>query len=308
MKHCYALFAFLVSLLVTSGCGLGLCVNGWCNVGITCPTNYLVVGSNTDVLVSKAFCVAKYEMKILGDDNGNQAYSAAFVADSRVSGTPWVNINRNQSITECQALGAGYDLISNAQWQAVAREIELVQTAGVYLNWSNGSTSGANAISRGHTDSGPSNALAASIDSDPCFGTTNTNCANNAHPDFTQKRTHFLSGGEVIWDVAGNVWEWVKQDIVAGPPYEGGNNFISQQPWTSDLNHPEMWGPFANYTTKSSGEYGGLGYGFLGVSAGAVIRGGDLFNGIGSGVFSANLNNGPLSSGTTVGFRCVVAP
>ena len=275
--------------------------------GITCPTNYLAVGPNTDVLVSDAFCVAKYEMKILGDDNGNQGYSAAFVADSRVSGTPWTRINRNQSITECQALGAGYDLISNAQWQALAREIELAQNAGTYLNWSNGSTSGANALNRGHSDGAPSSALAASLDSDPCFGTTNVNCANNTHADFTQKRTHTLSSGEVIWDVAGNVYEWVKVDIVAGPPHEGGNNYISQQPWTTGLNHPEMWGPFGNYTSKNSGAYGGLGYGYLGYSAGAVLRGGSWDFVTGSGVFHAVLYYGPLDSSTALGFRCVSA-
>jgi hypothetical protein len=409
MKRGCALFAFLVLLLVTSGCGLGLCVNESCTVGvsslnltakwqrldaswssaarasgyllvrnagsavswsptqgqvytagqtvgsnhvvvfsgvgttasdtsltngatyhyqvfsynsayqytagatasgipgITCPTNYLAVGPNTDVLVSDAFCVAKYEMKILGDNNGAQAYSAAFVADSRVSGTPWVQINRNQSITECQALGAGYDLISNAQWQAVAREIELAQTAGVYLNWSNGATSGANALNRGHSDSAPVSALAASLDSDPCFGTGQVSCANNAHSDFTQKRTHTLASGEVIWDVAGNVFDWVKQDIVAGPPYEGADNYISQQPWTSGLNHPEMWGPFGNYSAKNSGEYGGLGYGLLGSSAGAVFRGGGSSLGASSGVFYAALVYVPLFSDPNVGFRCVSA-
>jgi formylglycine-generating enzyme required for sulfatase activity len=279
--------------------------------GITCPTNYLAVGPNTDVLVSEAFCVSKYEMKILGDDNGSQAYSAAFVADSRASGTPWVMIDRNQAITECQALGAGYDLISNAQWQALAREIELAQSAGVFLNWSNGSTSGANALNRGHSDNGPSNALAASLDSDPCFGTGQASCANNTNADFTQKRTHTLSSGEVIWDVAGNVYEWVKNDIAPGPPYEGnvvtGNNHISQQPWTTGLNRPEMWGPFGNYTAKNSGEYGGLGYGNLGYSAGAVFRGGVWADGNVSGVFSAHLDGGPLDSVTNIGFRCVWA-
>ncbi len=309
MKHRYALFAFLVLLLITSSCGRGLCVNGWCSVGITCPTNYLAVGRNTDVLVSKAFCVAKYEMKILANDDGNQVYSAAFVADSRASGTPWVNITRDQAITECQALGAGYDLISNPQWQAVAREIELAQVAGTYLNWSNGSTSGANALNRGHSDNGPGNALAASLDSDPCFGTGNVSCANNAAADFTQKRTHTLASGETIWDVAGNVWDWVKQDIVAGPPYEGGSAYISQQPWTSGLNHPEMWGPFGNYTTKNSGEYGGLGAGVLNFSAGAVVRGGVWTAAEGSGAFAAVLVFGPLDSNAFGGFRCVsVAP
>jgi len=276
--------------------------------GITCPTNYLAVGPNTDVGVTDAFCVSKYEMKILGDNNGNQAYSAAFVADSRTSGTPWANIDRDQSITECQALGAGYDLISNAQWQTVAREIELAQSAGVYLNWSNGSTAGANALNRGHSDSGPGNALAASLDSDPCFGTGQASCAINTHAHFTQKRTHTLSSGEVIWDVAGNVLEWVKIDIVAGPPYEGGNAFISQQPWTTDLNHPEMWGPFGNYTAKNAGEYGGLGYGALGSSGGAVIRSSNWFSTTLSGVFNAGLFYAPVGSGgPAIGFRCVYA-
>ncbi len=307
MKYRCTLFAIVAMLLVLSGCGAGLCVNGWCNVGITCPTNYLAVGPNTGVLVSRAFCVSKYEMKILGDNNGDQAYSAAIVADSRASGTPWVNIDRNQAITECQALGSGYGLISNAQWQAVAREIELAQNAGVYLNWSNGSTSGANALNRGHSDNGPPNTLAASLDSDPCFGTGNASCANNTVADFTQKRTHTLSSGEAIWDVAGNVYEWVMLDIAAGPPYEGTDNYISQQPWASGLNRPEMWGPFGNYTTKNSGEYGGLGYAILSLSFGAVIRGAYWLNVSDSGVFDARLVFGPLESNPDLGFRCVYA-
>jgi formylglycine-generating enzyme required for sulfatase activity len=195
----------------------------------------------------------------------------------------------------------------------VAREIELAQAAGVYLNWSNGSTSGANALNRGHSDNTPPNALAASLDSDPCFGTGQASCANNTSVDFRQKRTHTLSSGEVIWDVAGNVYEWVKQDIAPGPPFEGdpvtGNTYISQQPWTTGLNRPEMWGPFGNYTAKNSGEYGGLGYGNLGGSAGAVFRGGVWGDGSASGVFHAYLDGVPLdSSSVFLGFRCVAVP
>jgi hypothetical protein len=304
----------LVALLLISAgsCGPGLCMNGCQSTGsagtITCPANYLPVESNSGVLVSQPFCVSKYEMKILGNDDGNQVYSAVFVADSRSSGTPWVNIMRAQSITECQSLGGGYDLISNAQWQAVAREIELKQSAGNYLNWSNSSTSGANALNRGHSDGTPGNSLAASLDNDPCFGTLQANCADNSSTDFQQKRTHTLSSGDTIWDVAGNVFEWVKGDIAAGPPYEGGNGFISQEPWTSDLNHPEMWGPFGNYTSKNSGQYGGFGFGNLGSSGGAVFRGGRFNDGTYSGVFNANLTAGASFSSPSLGFRCVVVP
>lgn len=266
--------------------------------GISCPANYLAVGPNADVQVSAPFCIAKYEMKNDGSSN----------AVSQIAGTPWVSITRVSATTRCQLIGPGYDLISNAQWQAAAREIELAENTGIFLNWSNGSPSGSNALNQGHSDMDPNNALAASLDSDPCFGTNNVNCDNNAHPDFVEKRTHFLSSGEVIWDMGGNISEWVKDSIVAGPPYEGGSNYISQQPWTSDLNRPEKWGPFGNYLSKNSGQYGGLGYAELGFSAGAVFRGGYWYGSIQSGIFSADLTYGAGISWPEIGFRCVVVP
>ncbi len=268
--------------------------------GITCPTNYLAVGPNADVGVVEAFCVAKYEMKDDGSSN----------AVSQMAGLPWASISRDDNggtpgtITRCRNIGPGFDLISNAQWQAVAREIETAESAGVQLNWSNGSTAGANGINHGHSDFAPFGLLAASTDGDPCFGTGNANCANNAHAHFTQKRTHVLSSGETIWDIAGNAWESVKGDIAAGPPFEGVSGYISQQPWTSGLNHPEMWGPFGSYVSKNSGEYGGLGYGWLGISGGVIIRGGGYATAIPVGVFQVDLGLGPLTTDPTTGFRC----
>jgi hypothetical protein len=299
------------SLLTLSSCGRGLCaVTGSCSdstVPITCATNYVAVGRNSDVGVSQAFCAAKYEMKIVGLSDGNELYSASFVAESRASGTAWVAMSRDQAIAECQALGTGFDLISNAQWQALAREIEGVTEGGAYVNWSNGSTSGANAINRGNSDGSSTESLAASDDSNPCFGTGNPNCANNAHADFTQKRTHTLSSGGVIWDVAGNAYEWVKLDVSTMPPLEGSNNYISQQPWTSALNRPTVWGPAGSYTAKNSGEYGGLGYATFNSPVGTVLRGGFYNDFTNSGVFAAELNQGALLD-MHKGFRCVYIP
>lgn len=59
----------------------------------------------------------------------------------------------------------GYSLITNAQWQTIARNIEQVSA-----NWSGGSV-GAGSLNRGHSDSAPNNALAASTDDDPCYDT-----------------------------------------------------------------------------------------------------------------------------------------
>jgi len=40
-------------------------------------------------------------------------------------------------------------------------------------------------------------------------------------------------------------------------------------------------------------------------SAGAILRGGNWNNGVNTGVFTTNLNNGPTNTNTNVGFRCV---
>jgi hypothetical protein len=95
---------------------------------------------------------------------------------------PWVNIPRTTNFpatfpatttngisarTACQALGQGYDLISNSQWQTVARNI-----AGVATNWITG-TVASGEINRGHSDNVPPNALSPSSDD------TSGNCSGN---------------------------------------------------------------------------------------------------------------------------------
>ncbi|MBI4404640.1 MAG: SBBP repeat-containing protein, partial [Deltaproteobacteria bacterium] len=279
---------------------------------LACPTNYVLVRANSTVGANVDFCVAKYEMKIEGNDTGNQAYSSSLVGESRAAGTPWVNITRNQAISECQALGGAYDLISNAQWQALARDIEgAVNTDGTYANWSNGAITGSNALNRGHSDNSPGNALAASTDNDPCAGTGNTNCATNSDSDFTQKRTHTLTSGEVIWDVAGNVWEWVKDN---NSSTRGVNGYLSVKTWDGNQDAREttaaklLWGPSGTYTAKNSGEYGGLGWGTLNSSAGAVNRGGGWGDHNYSGVFGVYLSYGPAVTYIYIGFRCAYLP
>lgn len=51
-----------------------------------------------------------------------------------------------------------------------------------------------------------------------------------------------------------------------------------------------------------------LAFGLCGVSAGAVIRGGNWNNDVNAGVFAANLNNAPTNTNTNIGFRCVFVP
>lgn len=298
VRYYYQIFSYNSEYVYTAGPTSSLVA------GITCPTNYLAIGPNTAVGVSSAFCIAKYEMKNSG---GTPVTTSA--------GSPWAIIGRDTNggilgaIVRCQSLGAGYDLTSNAQWQAVARDIETATDGlGNYLNWSNGSTSGSNFMNTGHTDNVPPNSLAASTDNDPCFGTGQTNCADNTHADFRQKRTHTLSTGDVIWDASGNLTEWLKTDIPLGPPWEVVSNFVSQRPWLTGLNNSDKWGTVGTYTSKSSGIYGGLGYQTQG-GGGTGVRRGSCFNeGIASGVFHADINYNPQGTSLYDGFRCVYQP
>lgn len=275
-------------------------------VAINCPTNFIAVPARSPY-TSLGFCVAKFEMKIQGQSNGNIAYSAANVAESRPDGTPWVNVTRPQAITECQALGAGYDLITNAQWQSIAQNAELKNT-----NWTSNSV-GSEMMYRGHTDSSPFAALAVSDTADKYNGTSNTG-AQVYGSGKEQRRTLDLSNGSEIWDLSGNVWEWVKDDNTTN---FGTDNYWSQ---ITDVTNPVtgtvggltgtakyLFGPSGTYALGST-QYGGLGYGWVNYNAGAVLRGGGWDDGTYAGVFDVHLNYDPTISVTRLGFRCALAP
>ena len=115
-------------------------------------------------------------------------------------------ITQDEAKTECSDLGLGYALITNDQWMTVANNI-----AAVADNW-DGGTVGTSSINVGHNDNSPDAALSAGDTLDPCADTGEI-C------DFStwnlQRRTHKLSNGEFIWDMSGNLWEWIDYVIDA---------------------------------------------------------------------------------------------
>ena len=279
-----------------------------------CPEDFVGVPSLTGY-TTNSFCVMKYEAKNAGAATTGDATDDTPV--SRAAGTPWVSINRDSSITKCTDIddNGKYDLITNDEWQSVARNIELVGS-----NWANGSVGDAGGLSTGHSDNSPSNTLAAnSDDNNACHETGDTCDGSTWH---SQKRTHTLSNGEVVWDIAGNVWEWVK-DSNTQTTYGSGaymsqitsdthttSGSLSGGTTTTSRTTKGQFGPSGDYTDLDSTPYGGLGHGTLNnfSAVGAVVRGGERSVGDLNGAFAVTLTPTASTLSPSVGFRCVYHP
>lgn len=251
----------------------------------TCPDQYVGVPP-VPPYTMRYFCVMKYEAK-------NDGYGAAV---SQASGAPWVSILRATARASCQALGPRYDLISNDQWQTIARNL-----VEVNANWSGGAV-GNGLLSRGHSDNSPASALAASADdNDSCSGTGQT-CSSSTWD--AQKRTFTLSTGSILWDFAGNVAEWVTNDNDTVP---GTATYVVNFP-AGDIRQTR-YGAQTTTTCATAGTspYCNLGYIYSGTNGG-VYRGGYWGNGTESGIFTSNLNANPNLTTTIAGFRCVYIP
>lgn len=255
--------------------------------------------------VDRDFCVMKYPAK----NNDSSTY-----ATSTMGGTPWVSIPRGTDETTvggamkaCKDAGAGYRLMSNTQWQTVARNAE-----SVAANWS-GNAVGSGVMARGHTDNSPSFALENAADEHPHFGTGNSGEAWNtlgATPaaGTEQKRTHTLSNGDVVWDFGGNVWQWASDNhadlglspaiTAAWDEFSNTTNFPTVSPGINRL----LFAPSGLYTSAQN-----IGR-IHGGSAGAVRRGSDYNNGTTAGLFGATLGDSTSFPSGGVGFRCVFLP
>lgn len=274
---------------------------------ILCPQNFIAAPAVAPY-TSLGFCVAKYEMKIKGRQNGEQDYSSSFEAESRPTGTPWTKLNRNEAISECRALGADYDLISNKQWQSLAQNSESQSE-----NWEGGLI-GVTGMFQGHSDNSPDGTLAAdpSDVQDPYFATLN-DLLDSYGSGREQKRTLTLSNGEVIWDLAGNVKEWMKDDnsyVYGASDFQSQITLLSHPaPSLGELQAKIKFGPAGDYTNSFPGPiFGGLGFANLSLALGAVNRGGYYNSGYESGVFYVDLDNNITDRVRWFGFRCVYSP
>ena len=259
---------------------------------VSCSEGFVGVPGNS-TYGTQDFCVMKYEAKQSNEDN-TKAISVA-------QGTPWTGIRRsgtgeNETDAMEACTNSGYQLLTNNHWQTIARNIESVKE-----NWANNEIGNEGGLNRGHSDRVPDNPLAAGNDTNPCMGTGQEQTCDGAGRD--QKRTHTLSNrskDEVIWDIAGNVSEWMSDDN--GTDY-GSYRYISQL--TGDVKI--RFGPSGDYSDLSSSPWGNLGQLAAGTN-GTVLRGGAWSSNANAGVFAAILTISPSGGQPTHGFRCFYTP
>ena len=138
-------------------------------------------------------------------------------------------MTQGQAIAACQSLGTGYHLVTNDEWMAAARNAESVAD-----NWSSG-TVGVGGMFRGNSgtedvlgcnDAG-TDYVAAAFTDNSSLSSTRTSCSD--------KRQLRLSNGEILWDMAGNLWEHVNgANTLDGSNYDTMNgNVCGADGWYS---------------------------------------------------------------------------
>ena len=246
------------------------------------------------------FCVMKYEAKCT-EALGTNCAIATHSPISQVDNTPWVSIDQQDARTACGSLGKGFHLITNDEWMTIG-----ANAAALGSNWDGGNV-GTNGLARGHSDDSPNEACAA--DANDANSYVEGSCTGSSTGTFVQRRTHTLSNGAVIWDLAGNVREWTSYfndeekptplDVIwdeftdlSGTTTMPLTDLIPQTAIDSSWN-----------STKSIGGY----YSGNDSSGGAMVRGGHKSDDPNAGVFSIRLDADPTTVNTLWGFRCVVA-
>lgn len=260
----------------------------------SCPSGYVLVPGDSDFGTSD-FCVMKYEAQ----------KSDIMQAVSVEGGLPWTDVSWWDAREACRR--AGGHLITNAEWMTIARNIEAQAD-----NWQSG-TVGEGCLYGGHMDNLPSGKLATSDDSNPYFGTNDSNTDPIKCPfqrdvanRKASRRTMVLSNGEIIWDFSGNVWEWVDEQCSDGSGYTSTYwyNIGAWVDWThAELSDYESYvaGPTSGYTLSNGvGRY----YGCT-ENENALRRGGGWRAGATAGVFTASFGFPPSFSHSHTGFRCV---
>ncbi|MCB9062507.1 MAG: fibronectin type III domain-containing protein [Halobacteriovoraceae bacterium] len=243
-----------------------------------CPEGYIDVPAYPSVDITSNFCVMKYEASY--DGSGN--------AVSVASATPPSSMSASTAKSKCTSLGAKYDLLSNAEFMAIARNIEQQD-----INWVSG-TVGVGCLKKGM------------VKSDSACGEIGSG---------TDKRIFVLSNGQEIWDIAGGKREWV--DWIKGGTLAGVYSLSSlSNVDISFVSHASLDNKYFN-TENGNYNQADNGVGVLSIGGSGnyyVQRGGFKSNLTGYDSLTTGLfymyaaSSSSATNDTYGGFRCVYRP
>lgn len=126
-----------------------------------------------------------------------------------------------------------------------------------------------------------------------------------------QRRTLTLTNGNVIWDLAGNVWNWTSGTSTTGQPGITGETGYAWKQWT-DVTAPGSLSynpsPVATNLLGAGAWNSSNGVGMLLSYSGETTvrgfrRGGNWYGGGGAGAFMLYLGSAPSDANTDIGFR-----
>lgn len=304
----------------------------------TCPVNYVPVyplvtrpTGNFPMYPypTSSVCVAKFEMKatdgagtLSNGGNGNVTYSTAYHAASRPDGTPWIKMTQVRAANRCVDIGQA--LITNGQWQTMARHI-----ASTPSNWSTGTVLSGYLNVGNYTDGVSATAVADGL----AFGTMKTLAASSASvafsdsngyvgtraaPLFAGKRTHTLPWGDVIWDLGGNAMETMRDYMPANQWMTLPANTYTANLTGTFVDHFGLSGPFTGCVDIDDavdnwdqvGNKCTLGAAIVPTASDAwdlaINRGSHYSNGGDNGIFKVDTMDGTTDTLNYGGFRCVI--
>lgn len=272
---------------------------------------WIAIPGNADYNTND-FCVMKFE--------ASRESQIATNPISRTQRNPWTDITRDAAIEACQSIGG--DLISNDQWMTIATKIVTLED-----NWSDLAV-GQGTINIGHSDGQPS--IPCPVPSDQTkeyLQDDNSSCIyiaegtpDGENDEETQKRTHILSEGVLIWDLGGNVMEWTRDSLTseADRPYNPAQSsssveytdvtqgfsvsglqktdLIPSQAINGDWDSSQGIGMYkrGNSSTPDNGKH--------------IVRGGSATFLSASGLFTAFMEYETTDASSSTGFRCVWEP
>jgi flagellin-like protein len=307
---------------------------------LDCPAGYIPVPGNHlygTMNSQGGFCVMQYEAKMdqnsdgVGDINSTCKHTSYTVWDyskstegcrvgdivSSAEGYPITVISQAESISACESIGSGYHLITNNEWMTIVRNIELVKD-----NWSSGEI-GVGSLKIGNNGS-----------------TVSGVSYNGVDPEYTPKTESdvtaklFLSNNSEIWDLSGNVFEWVDKIIETSPTvptrYLDNGTLVSDSTnrwydyssdgdsgyYIADYLNLSNWNPeYKDLFLLTSPYYNAnVGVGRIYIRGDGTYtdrvfrRGGSWGIGADAGALSLNLSSSSSSTNINTGFRCVVVP